>query len=333
MTRRPTLILVPNETERIKVTDALCHSGINALGYKKRDLVLHNIRASHDVDRERLLVLSKLLSGETDAVVATPTAALGLTMPPEMLEENSLRLTVGDIISPEELSDRLVAMGYARVDSVESRGQFSRRGGILDFFGGETEEPVRVEFFGDEVDRMSYFDPISQRTTDLCQSARLLPAAEVVVDRAARERILASLNRLLKNAKDGAAKEKIQREIAVVDSELSVDFRDKFLPLIYENQATLFDYFGKNGRYISFVIGTNNCLDEMKKQAKIYENDKHTLHLHAGCFNFFFFGSVTIINYHMCNGWKWFTRSCCYQHKLQMFFPKIIRNVVKLKVA
>ncbi|MBR4835793.1 MAG: hypothetical protein IKU99_02160, partial [Clostridia bacterium] len=277
ISKKAVLVLVPNESERIRLTERLTAAGINALGYKKRDLVIHNIRASHDVDRERLLVLSKLQNGAVEAIVATPTAALGLTMPPEMLKNNSLSLAVGDILAPEEMAERLVAMGYARVEAVESRGQFSRRGGILDFFGGEGEHPVRVEFFGDEVDRMSYFDPISQRTVGLCEGITLLPAAEVVVDRAARERILASLRRLEKKATDSGVKEKLGREIAIVGSDLSIDFRDKFLPLIYENTTTLFDYLGQNGRYISLIVGTNNCLDELQKQEKIYENDKITL--------------------------------------------------------
>ena len=161
----PVLILVENESERQRVTEMLKMSGINAVGYKKRDLVFHNIRASHDLDRERLSVLAKVLSDSVDAVVSTPSAAVGFTLPSEMLKKLSLNISVGNILPPESLSEGLVAMGFARVDAVESRGQFSRRGGIIDFFGGESESPVRVEFFGDEVDRISYFDPISQRTT------------------------------------------------------------------------------------------------------------------------------------------------------------------------
>ena len=181
---KPLLVLVESESERIRISEALRLSGIETLGYKKRDLVFHNIKASHDVDRERLLVLSKLLSGGKFAVVSTPSAASELTMPRERLRTLSLDLRLGDIIAPEELTRRLVAMGYACVDGVESRGQFSRRGGIVDFFGGGDENPVRVEFFGDEVDRLSYFDPLTQRALSVCESAFLLPSAEVVVDQA-----------------------------------------------------------------------------------------------------------------------------------------------------
>ena len=273
----PVLILVENESERQRVTEQLKMSGINAVGYKKRDLVFHNIRASHDLDRERLSVLAKVLSGSVDAVVSTPSAAVGFTLPSEMLKKLSLNISVGNILPPESLSEGLVAMGFARVDAVESRGQFSRRGGIIDFFGGESESPVRVEFFGDEVDRISYFDPISQRTTSPCEGVELLPAAEVMVDSAARARMLASCNRLIDEVKDENARQRLMRERAVLESDLTVDFRDKYLPLIYENQQCLLDYLGESGRYICFTLGTANCNEELKKYTEYLKNENETL--------------------------------------------------------
>ncbi len=273
----PVLILVESEAERVRVVEHLRLCGINAVGYKKRDLVFHNIRASHDVDRERLSVLSQVLSGDVDAVVSTPSAAAGLTIPADLLSAMSVNIKVGDLLPPQELSDRLVALGFARVDCVESRGQFSRRGGIVDFFGGESESPIRIEFFGDEIDRMSNFDPLSQRTTAPCEGVLLLPAAEVMVDKAARERMLKSCNRLLGAAKNSLIIEKLSRERAILESDLSIDFRDKYLPLIYEKAESLFSYFEKNGRYICLTIGTNNCLEELKKRAEYIKNEKQGL--------------------------------------------------------
>ncbi len=273
----PVLVLAESESERARVTDALCDADISALGYKRRDLVFHNIRASHDVDRERLSVLSSVLSGNCDAVVATPSAAATFTIPADMLSELSVDIRVGDILSPEDLSDRLVTMGFARVETVESRGQFSRRGGIVDFFGGESESPVRIEFFGDEIDRLSYFDPLTQRTTAVCESVSLLPAAEVMVSPAARGRMLASVNRLLDRVKDENAKAKLLRERAILEGDGSVDFRDKYLPLIYESESTLFSYLENNGKYITIILGTSGCAEELKKYASIIENDKQAL--------------------------------------------------------
>ena len=273
----PVLVLVESEAERSRVTDLLRLADVNAVGYKRRELVFHNIRASHDVDRERLSVLSLVLSGRVDAVVSTPSAAAGLTIPADLLEKRQISLAVGDVIAPEELAERLVNMGFAHVDCVESTGQFSRRGGIVDFFGGESSSPVRMEFFGDEIDRMSYFDPITQRAISACPSVMLLPAAEVTVDKAARERMLSSCNRLLKSVSDENARAKLGREKAVLESDATVDFRDKYLPLIYEREESLLSYFAKGGRYISITLGTNNCLEELKKYTERIKNDNDTL--------------------------------------------------------
>ena len=277
LSHSPVLILVESEAERARVCEYLCAGGIDAVGYKKRDLVFHNIRASHDVDRERLSVLSRLLSGECCAVVSTPSAASTLTIPPARLQSMAVNIKVGDLLPPEELTDRLVALGFARVEAVESHGQFSRRGGIVDFFGGESEMPVRIEYFGDEIDRTSYFDPISQRTAAPCDSIMLLPATEITVDTEARRRMLKQVNRLIDGASSDSARERLVRERAVLQSTASIDFRDKYLPLIYGEQASLFSYLGLRGRYICFTLGTSNCREELKKYSEIIKNDKNTL--------------------------------------------------------
>jgi transcription-repair coupling factor (superfamily II helicase) len=168
-------------------------------------------------------------------------------------------------------------MGYAQVTTVEGRGQFSRRGGILDFFGGDDESPVRVEFFGDEVDRLSYFDPLSQRATSSCEAAHLLPSCEVVLDKTARERILKTIDKLLSTAKTKETKEKLLRERTVITSDMPVDFRDKYISKIYPEGETLFDYLSADGKFITITLGTNNCFEELKKQLEISENDKSAL--------------------------------------------------------
>ena len=143
--RLPALILTSDDTERSEIASMLIRSGLSVAEYKARELVFHNISASHDVDRERLLVLSHVDDGTLDAIVTTPAAALGYTMPPEVLKANSISLKLGDEIAPEELVDKLVGMGFASVDSVEARGQFAKRGGIVDFWGADMDAPCRVE--------------------------------------------------------------------------------------------------------------------------------------------------------------------------------------------
>ena len=93
-------VLAGSAEERDRVASMLVAAGINAASFKDREPVFHNVRASHDTDRERLSVLHSLLLGQVDCVVATSGGALGYTMPSEVLRENSLSLSVGDEALP-----------------------------------------------------------------------------------------------------------------------------------------------------------------------------------------------------------------------------------------
>ena len=264
--RRPLLILTPDDTERGEIASMLLRSGLRVAEYKARELVFHNISASHDVDRERLLVLSKIADGSLDAVVTTPAAALGYTMPREILAENSLTLLLGDEIAPEKLALKLSRMGFAPVDSVEARGQFAKRGGIVDFWGADMSSPCRVEFFGDEVDRLVSFDPISQRAIESIKEISLLPAREVILDKSARGRIIAEIEKLLKNGDiSDEIRERLKNELALANTDLDLNFKDKYLGLIYENNSCLFDYYNIEKLSTVLVVSTNGCRENAEK--------------------------------------------------------------------
>ena len=262
-TKTPILVLVPSESEREATVAMLASEGVEALPYKPRDLVFYNIKASHDVDRERLSVLSSILSGRAKCIVTTPDAALQITMPKDTLKNLSISIAIGEEHSPEELSKKLTSLGFARCDIVDGKGQFSRRGDIFDFWCGESENPVRIEFFGDEVDRLTSFDPISQRTVSMLDDISLLPAAEVLVSEEARDRIGKCLDSLIESQKDQSYRERLTRERGVITAGGSIDFRDKFLGLIYPEEECLLDYLGGGG--IAFILGTNECRDNEVK--------------------------------------------------------------------
>ena len=271
------LVLAPDESEGEKLLSLLREAGLTAELFKKRELVFHNISASRDIERERLSVLSRLQSGTLDAVVSTPSAASLYTVPPKTLAALSLRLSVGDVLAPDELAKRLSALGFSAVDGVEGAGQFARRGGIVDFWGGGMLHPVRVEFFGDEVDRLASFDPISQRSVGVLSAVELLPASEVTVSAEARARITLATEKLLSASREQTVKERLGRELTVLKSSLSVDFRDRYLGLIFDERVTLFDYFKNNGGYLTVVSGTSACLEELKKQAASHAEQRSSM--------------------------------------------------------
>jgi len=277
MRRGASLVLCENDGERRRIAGVLSDSGLRVGEYKKRDFVFHNIKASHDIDRERLSVLYSLASGELDVVVSTPSAMIGLTMPEGRLFERSGRVRLGEEISPEDLSERLSALGFASVDAVDGMGQFARRGGIVDFWSGDTEAPIRVEFFGDEIDRIAYFDPISQRTVEMAEEILLLPALEVAIDKAAKERILKSIDALEKHAPSEDARGRLSRDRAVIEAELPFDARDRYHALIYPERETAISYFSRHGSGFVFILGTNGCLEDVRSYASHMSEERAEL--------------------------------------------------------
>lgn len=127
----------------------------------------------------RIESLWKVATGQAKVLIATPQSLLEPTLPPDCLCKATFTVRRGDIADMEALMRQLVRLGYEREEMVAQRGQFSRRGGILDVFPVHADEPVRLEFFGDEIERMQPFDPDSQRSTGHLEECVITPAREV----------------------------------------------------------------------------------------------------------------------------------------------------------
>ena len=136
--------------------------------------------ASRDWERGRLAALYALASGAAPVTVATADALLARTMPPALLKSLAVTLEPGKRMDLKALMESLTQAGYTRCQQVEGVGQFALRGGILDVFSPLMEQPVRCEFFDDEIDSMGAFDPGTQRRTRNLDTALILPAAEVL---------------------------------------------------------------------------------------------------------------------------------------------------------
>ena len=260
----PVLILVGGEGERTRVLSLLREGGIDALGYKAREFNFHTVGASHDIERERLSVLSEIISGTPEAIVTTPSALCQYTIPEELLRSLSLTLGVGDIITPEQLCDKLYTLGYVRVESVEAVGQYSARGGIVDFFADESVGACRIEFFGDEIDRLCIFDPISQRSEGALDSVSLSPAKEILLSREAKRRLSSHVNSLLSKATEKDAHDRLSRELALISADATLPFSDKYIGVIYEDPDTLISYLSPYKKGVVLNIGTADTREELK---------------------------------------------------------------------
>ncbi|MFN5696712.1 MAG: transcription-repair coupling factor, partial [Cyanobacteriota bacterium] len=124
----------------------------------------------------QLQVLSELLDGPRRvAMVATERALQPHLPPPEALRAQCLSLRKGDTVNLEQLAETLSRLGYERVPTIEQEGSWSRRGDIVDLFPVSAELPVRLEFFGEELEKLREFDPSSQRSLDAIEVVRLTP--------------------------------------------------------------------------------------------------------------------------------------------------------------
>ncbi|HBJ19023.1 MAG TPA: transcription-repair coupling factor, partial [Clostridiales bacterium] len=276
-TGTPALLLVSDEDEAKRISAALSGAGLRARAYPARDLIFHSMAASHDTERERLTVLSAVLAGEVDVVVTTPAAAMLYTIPESLLVSLTFELRLGDTMAPEALEKRLLALGYAKVDMVDGIGQYARRGGILDVFVGGESAPVRLEFFGDEIDRMESFDPITQRVSGSVPTLSFLPAGETLVSEEARARILATVDRLLAKAKDDEIRAKLEKEKNALENRLPLEFRDKYEGLLYDGQSTLFSYFDIYPRTATYLLGTAGIRENLKKQSELLRDERAAL--------------------------------------------------------
>ncbi len=166
--------------------------------YPQRDILPYE-RASDDPwdMRTRLETLAWLASSDgapPPIVIASVEAVAQRTLSPEAARAAMSRLSIGDRIEPEDLLRRLQNSGYEVVSLVEAPGQAAHRGGIVDVFPPQAEAPVRIEFFGPEVDSMREFDVATQRSRDKIGSIDLGGASDVSPDAAEASALLDSLD-------------------------------------------------------------------------------------------------------------------------------------------
>ena len=129
---------------------------------------------------DRIRCLEHLLYKERSVVVTTSQALLYRLPPRHRFADACRVLNLGDEIDPDDVAAMLISGGYQNVELVEVKGEFARRGDILDVYPLTADAPVRIEFFGDEIDTIRVFDPISQRSTQRIELVTLTPLREVL---------------------------------------------------------------------------------------------------------------------------------------------------------
>src|SRR5579863_3122267 len=144
-------------------------------------LPFQNLSPHTELQEERATALWKIATGKASIVVSAVAATAILQRSAEYYGDLARALRRGESFDLDNLLAHLNTVGYISADLVEMPGQYALRGGILDVYSPEAERPVRVEFFGDEVDSIRRFDPTSQRSSNPMDEALLLPLTETPV--------------------------------------------------------------------------------------------------------------------------------------------------------
>jgi transcription-repair coupling factor (superfamily II helicase) len=160
-----------------------------ALAYERSELVADETAA-------RVAALAAWRSGRARILVASVQALLQHTIDPADLPDRPRRLAVGARVTQGELVHELLALGYVPVPEVAGKGEFARRGGIVDVFPPSAPLPVRIESFGDEIDSLRSFDPTDQRSVGRIERVDLLPASEFLLPSDGADRLHERLGRL-----------------------------------------------------------------------------------------------------------------------------------------
>ena len=258
---RPGLVITADEGEAVRLSEDLAAVGVKCLIYPFRDLTLRSVAVrSHEYEHQRIGILTSMLEGEYDVVLAGVSAAAQLTLPPEVLYRRCFEVRPGDLMGPEELCRRLIDAGYTRAEQVDGAGQFALRGGILDVFAPHAQYPIRIEFWGDEIDSIAEFEVESQRRRDTVEYVKLSPAAELLYG--GYDALADLLEQRLKSKKrlSDKAKEVLIHDIDTLRAGVAVA-DDRYFHLIYSHPATLFDY-AENA--LLFVSESTKISDRMQ---------------------------------------------------------------------
>lgn len=262
-----------------------------------REMTLVNVVASSkDNEMERVGVISRLISGDFGAAIICAGALLNKMAPKRIFTSNNISLELGGIIDPEELSDRLIKLGYTRTNLVELPGEFARRGDIVDIFFPNKAEPIRISFFDDEVDRISTFNIEDQRSTDNLRAVKIGPAREILLTSSLSKSATIAINRIVNdesvtrmaNRQKQAAtilRKSAENDIEVIKSGARAIGLEKWIDILYPEHDNILDYLDSKKTRV-FV----DELMEVRSRADIYLADYMARYKAA-----FEMGSVSIV--------------------------------------
>ena len=253
----PILLIVSSQNRAMALSGDIsffCDKPVFAMP-PRENLFMSYSAKSRENTLKRIEILKSMEAGE-DIIVIAATPALMRKLPPVgIYNQNKIKLRLSDIIKPEELKKSIVKLGYEPMSMVESIGEFSSRGGIFDFYSPSQKHPVRIEFFGDEIDSIRTFDIETQRSVQSLDEITIYPARDIYLDREqfdkVASRIIKDYNERIEelmqfpNDNSEAIDNLLRRKEEVSDhikTLASMSLMENYIQYFYDNTSFLWDY-------------------------------------------------------------------------------------------
>ena len=248
---RPLVLLCQDDLAARRLQEELkCFLGTAIPILPGRDLTLYDAAVvSRAWEQKRLRQLYDLAVGKTRIQILSWESMSMRTMPKEVLLDSAFTLEIGKEYPIDGLIARLSAAGYSRCGMVEGSGQFAVRGGIIDIYSPAADQPIRAEFFGDELDTMGFFDPQTQRRSENIESVTILPVGETqpslhpkgisglckeISTLIARQKRRKNLNEALIAT--------LEKDLEKYENGLNNPASDRYMAYVYPEMATAADY-------------------------------------------------------------------------------------------
>ena len=271
-TDTPFLVIAESEAAAKKLCDDLAQmSGDSdfACFFPSRDLALTRIEGySREYEHKQIEALSKLVKGSCKIICAGIEGVMQPVIPKETLIKNTILIKKGGELDTQALKKQLVEMGYVSADKVEGASQFSARGAIIDIFPVQAAEPVRIELWGDEVDTISIFDVQSQRRNDQIDEIEIAPAIQTITDREALADKIEALGKRIRSKKAEQVRENFRRDCELLREGAELTCIDKYIPLIYDEKPSVFDYFGDFAVFSEYVTAAEHMRSTLSQYSE-----------------------------------------------------------------
>lgn len=228
----------------------------NTYLYPAKDMIFYQADIHGNLQtKERIRALKPILLGDKATIVTTYDALMNHIVPLSVIEDRIVNISSSDVINLKELSTLLVSLGYERTYQVETEGQFSIRGGIIDVFPLTEENPIRIELWGDEIDSIRSFDITTQRSLAQIDDFMLLPAQEAVLTEDEVAAGVKKIREAMKTEVEALRKDMLTEEAyrlkttceefcdMLINSGASGCNLEGYLDYFYSEHSSLLDYF------------------------------------------------------------------------------------------